>query len=320
MLSIIIFIIMCFNAIYHPKPVLAWVPVIDDIKKAGENIAEEAKNCFSGGCDPVKVAKKGLKSLVSSAVEGASEEVEESVIRAADHIFDNQVDPLLERAGVLSKEIISFGGEEAETRAKNIINYAVKDVVEGFTPWIEEASRIADKFAPEEIEKHLINTSFDRLDKLENKIFKDANLFLDRVAKIVDDVDCFATGTATKVRDDIYRRILIRIETPTRNQIECAKQHNIKIKLWSWGDIFFGTDDIPITQAEDGQVYAFTKCVIEKDISIGTNTEKIIQRYSDLASLAADYRCIERRGAPEYYTREWLEFKTKAELWLEIYD
>ncbi|NQZ62651.1 MAG: hypothetical protein HRT59_11105 [Crocosphaera sp.] len=298
---------------------MAWTPVVDDIKKAGKDVSREAKNCVSGGCDPAQVAKKGLKSMFSAATEGASEEVEESVIRAADHIFDNQVDPLLERAGILSKEVITHAGEEAQVRAENIIDYAVKDVVEGFTPWIQEAARIADQFSPEELEEHLIKTSFDRLDQLENKIFQDANLIMDRVFLLAEDVDCRIEGQRKDIRNDIFERLLSRLERASKNEKECAKENKIRISLFSWESIFQPPDFISITKARNDQLYSLNRCIIEKDIIFETTTEKIIQRYSALAGLAAEYRCIERMGDPEIYTRDWLKYKTKSKIWKELY-
>lgn len=307
------FTILFFTILNYSNAVLAWTPVIDDIKKVGKDVTREAQNCLSGGCDPGEIAKKGLKSGFSAAAEGAAEEVEESIIRSIDHIFDNQVDPLLERVGVLSKEVINQGGAEAEERAKNIINYAVKDIVEGFNPWIQEAARMADRFSPEELEEHLIKTSFDRLDQLEKKLFQDANLVIDRVAvKIdgtVDKVDCAIEGQRRDLRNDIVERLLRLIETPSTKEKVCAEEHDLKITFNPF------SDRTSIRNARNDELYDFNKCIIKKDITFNTKTDKILARYSALAGLAAEYRCIERRGDPDRYTRDWLYFRERAQIW-----
>ena len=301
----------------YSNAVVAWTPIVDDIKKAGGDVSREAQNCISGGCDPGKVAKKGLKSAFSSAAEGASEGVEDSVTRAIDHIFDEQVDPLLERAGILGEELVTHAGDTAEAKAKSIIDYAVKDIVDGFTPWIEEAARVADQFSPEELEEHLIETSFDRLDRLEKKLFKDANLVIDKVSvKIdgtIDKVDCAVEGQRKDLRNDIIERLLAAVRTPSREEKVCAKEHDLKITFNPF------SDRTSIAGARNDELYDFTRCTIQKDITFDKKTDKIIARYSALTGLAAEYRCIERLGDPERYTKDWLYYKEKAQIWKNIY-
>lgn len=274
-----------------------------------KDIAREATSCFGGGCDPDRVIKVAMKSQISNATEGFSDEIQESVIEASDHVFDNQIDPLIERTAVLATKIMREGGAEAELRANNIIENAVEDIVEGFDPWLDEAFRVADEFTPEKIEEHLINTSFARLDALEEKLFSDANKFLSKtvleIGGVIENIDCKTLGQRKDIENFILTKIIadISIAGDLFNRENRFCRREIGVSLFKKYRTF-----------ENGQIYDFRKCILEKDLTIEQKPKIVLSRYADLAGIAGQFACIEARGVPKRFTGDWLEYTKKYDV------
>ncbi|MEM8719473.1 MAG: hypothetical protein AAGE84_09205 [Cyanobacteria bacterium P01_G01_bin.39] len=288
---------------------------IFDKPKIIKDISREASSCMSGGCDPDKMIKMAMKGHISNATEGFTDEVQESIIEASDHIFDKQIDPLIERTAVLATKIIEKGGAEAQLRANNIIEKAVTDIVDSFDPWVtkavglgNEAIRVADEgvelagqFTPEKIKEELITTTFNRLDKLEKSLFTNANNF-------ISEIICAVDGQTGKVEQKIIDNLLASITGLSKEQKQCIKNNEIT------------SETIKLHYLE---LYEIEKCIIENNINLEKKTNTIIRNYKILATNAAKYRCINRIAGGEAekdFIQDWLDYNYKAQVWKKIYN
>lgn len=304
-------IIFCYLTIADVSFGFGGIKVGGTLGKLGEDIKREANSCLSGGCNPGKVIKKGMEDAVSDIVGEASDAVAESIIKAADHVFNKQIDPLLERMNVVVAEQIKRTRGEVENGAKNIINHTVDKIISGFTPWLKEAARVAEMYSPEEIEDHLINTSFDRLEELEAKVFQGADALLSKIEVMIDGtiekIDCTVDG----MKDDLIFTIRDRYTANLfPNPLDSCRRET-------------GTQFKPGPSLTNSDLYNLNKCWFERDIRNAIENNKsidiIIGRYTDLVNLASEIQCIERRGFTKRYVKDWLKYSTKAEMWTKLY-
>ncbi len=290
-----------------------------------EDITREATNCFKGGCDPDRMIKVAMKSHISNATEGLTDEVQESVIEASDHIFDNQIDPLVERTAVLASKIIREGGELAEIKANNIIENAVEDIVEGFDPWVENAislaNSLAKEFTPRQIQERLINTSFDRLNALEERLFADADKLISKTLRqtfeglneLADKTDCKVAGHRLAIENFVLKKLIEDLnpfnDIFNKDNRACRKEIDVSLTK-------------KFRSFETGQLYDYRKCILKRDLSMEQNSDILLSRYADLTEIASEFTCIARSStSKERFIKDWFYYTDKYNVLEElVYD
>ena len=83
-----------------------------------ENLGRETGSCFSGGCDVIWAANRRIDAGISSKVESAVGPIKVAIEQIMQDLFNNNIDPMLDRINTISQERLS--------RIDNIVQTAIK--------------------------------------------------------------------------------------------------------------------------------------------------------------------------------------------------
>jgi hypothetical protein len=264
-----------------------------------------------------------------------SEAVAPVVLRTAQELLQTVLYPLIDKANMVAKEIISHGRVEAEKfvrdsgltgpdaqlvyggsmnktfkRATETMKDTISEFVKQLNPWVqnflhlsERGIGVMEKWTPEEIRKNLIDPFFGRLDILEEKVYFHANAFLTRAGTFYDErlekTDCMLRGNA----DRLYGMIVDRWATHLFPNFfdECRRSLDIAFT--------------PGPMLNLDQIYELQRCYLMKQVQPEKNICNVLNALNSLTALAADFKCVMKEANVEKYTNHWVFFREQYLFW-----
>ena len=214
--------------------------------------------------------------------------------QAMDEFFDEHLYPFANHVEYIAKAFI----KKAETTAKRIIHESIEQVstlVESLfkkaEDWLKQAENIG-KSITALIKENLIQPTLQEIERLETKLFQDANDLIDRFEEVV-------TGQLEKLRLDIQK---FRHFIPAPWD-QCKQQLNIH---WKSG--------LDLSCLE---IYRLMECYELSKINEDSPIDKIYETYAQLQHSAVLMKHL-AKGAPAFqnlFINDWFKYGQLCEFW-----
>jgi len=124
-------------------------------------------------------------------------------------LFDKKIGPLVEKINSLFQNDIDKINQDVnalEEKMENFIRATIKDIADKAKQFVDESV--------EEIKTKIIDRAFDRFDQLEAKTMSDINAILNRVDKMIDNIDCTVMSTERRFEETLNKLIYEPIPNP----------------------------------------------------------------------------------------------------------
>lgn len=187
-------------------------------------------------------------------------------------------------------------------KSKTALSELLDEAFKGLSNLRSEVEVIVDKFLaafnPAQIRAKLIEPIFDRLEKLEDKIFKD-------IDRLIDKIDVIFTGTSEELKNAIQSLIDPGLLIPNPFD-ECRRRQNLE---WTLGTSFTLV-----------QIYRFRECKVLEKLDENTKIQDLVDSYGGLQLNAWKMACVSR-GAPglqKNVMQDWIKYGQLINLWSQF--
>jgi len=212
-----------------------------------------------------------LDDIIGPSVDHASQAIRELM----DDIFEQRIDPLINKINNLINTDIA----EIDENLNRLADKIQTDIQQDIKILFDRANELINHTI-EEIKEQLLDQAFTYMTKLETQTFDDVNKILDRIALLVDKVDCTLISTADNIIDEIKEAMYEFLPNPLEY---CRGQLTSE---WPW---FRWT---PVAEMSILQLYKLQKCRSLEYITENSLIAQVCDAYLDIESYASKSRCI----------------------------
>lgn len=230
--------------------------------------------------------------IVDKATSGMIDHAKQAFRESMDYVFDKKISPLINQLEATADRVMD--------RARDDINAVIDNFKNEMVELVEKAASVAKDLVDhtvEEIKTKIIDNTFDKLNRFEDKLFQDMTTILNKIDAILKEVSCFAQAIVYRVTEDI-KKVLPGWVNPFE---ECRVQLD-KLFPGEWMRVKLVSSFTP------NQLYEYRKCRLVNWLKEDTPLEAVKMAYRDLELLAGDMRCLSvSLGAianEKYYIRE----------------
>ena len=243
---------------------------------------------------------KGSIQKVGSELMGKAEQAFE---QAMDHVFDQDISPLLDKAIAA----IDAGIDKVDKDVNGTINH-IESSIEAI---IQDAAQTANALASNvthDIEE-IIRKATTAMEQVENTFYQDASNLLSQINQIVQEGQCMEASGAKQIQDQLYKLL----KSPYYRVSSCWRNLGYKVSM-------------SLEDLTDIQLYNYQKeCTLLNKITPSTPIEGqggILETYAQGQLYAAEYYCIgETANAPAFQdvlSKEWLWWGVQYNAWKHI--
>ncbi|MHC5932647.1 hypothetical protein [Nostoc sp.] len=250
-----------------------------------------------GGYPLANYAVKGCKQMMGwlfgglvKQFEGAAKEVVRESSKEIADLFDYKLYPLADKLDYIAQERINHAierTEELESKVKADIEHLLNTADEKVKDNLEKIDKIREKAIRETItetnfylenrinqmslavmeaislSQNSIQHSLERIEYLENKLFKDANQIVDKISELID-------GKLELIRNELKKYLVHGLPSPLD---KCRKRLKI---AWKSGGLF-----------SDIELYELSECYELSKLDEKTSIDKVLKIYGQLQQNAA---------------------------------
>ena len=231
-------------------------------------------------------------NIVDGATKGMIDRAKQAFRESMDYLFDNKLQPMIHQLEATADRVLD--------RARDDINAVIDNFKKQMEDLVEKAAQTAKDFVDhtvDEIKNKIIDNTFDKLNKFEDKLFQDMTVVLNKIDEMLKEVSCFAQAIVYRVTDEI-KKALPSIPNPWEDcriiLDDLFKGENMRWKL--------------VSSFTPSQLYAYRKCRLVHYLKEDSPIEAVKMAYRDLELLAGDMRCLSvSLGAiqnEKYYIKE----------------
>ena len=256
------------------------------------------------GCSFIDIECKIKESIqkVGSELIGKAEQAFE---QAMDHVFDQDISPLLDKA----MAAIDAGIDKIDKDVNETINH-IESSIEAI---IQDAAQTANALASNvthDIEE-IIRKATNAMEQVENTFYQDASNLLSQINQIVQKGQCMEASGAKQIQDQLFK--LLKSLNPYYRVSSCWRNLGYKISM-------------SLEDLTDIQLYNYQKeCTLLNKVTPNTPIEGpggILETYAQGQLYAAEYYCIgETANAPAFqdvFSKEWLWWGVQYNAWKHI--
>ena len=262
-------------------------------------LADSAQGCFF--LDIECKIKESIQKVGSELIGKAEQAFEQ----AMDHVFDQDISPLLDKAIAA----IDAGIDKVDKDVNETINH-IESSIEAI---IQDAAQTANALASNvthDIEE-IIRKATTAMEQVENTFYKDASNLLSQINQIVQKGQCMEASGAKQIQDQLYK--LLKSLDPYYRVSSCWRSLGHKISM-------------TLEDLTDIQLYNYQKeCTLLNKVTPNTPIEGpggILETYAQGQLYAAEYYCIgETANAPAFQdvlSKEWLWWGVQYNAWKHI--
>ena len=239
-------------------------------------LADSVQGCFF--LDIECKIKEAIQKVGSELIGKAEQAFEQ----AMDHVFDQDISPLLDKAIAA----IDAGIDKVDKDINETINH-IESAIEAI---IQDAAQTANALASNvthDIEE-IIRKATTAMEQVENTFYQDASNLLSQINQIVQKGQCMEASGAKQIQDALYKLL----KSPYYRVSSCWRSLGYKISM-------------TLEDLTDIQLYNYQKeCMLLNKITPSTPIEGpggILETYAQGQLYAAEYYCIgETANAPAF--------------------
>jgi len=218
-----------------------------------------------------------LDDILGPSMDHASQ----AVRQVLDDLFSQRVVPLVDKINSLIVTDIDTVNADLQKLADKLQDYVRRDIQTFFDD--------ATKFADEEIDQikaKIIDEAFAKMDALESQTFVDLNKLLDKIALIVDKLDCSLISTANAIVDEIKSAMYELFPNP----LEYCR--GVLASEWPW---FKWTS---VAEMSLLQLYKLHACRSLQYVTENSPLVRVCDAWLDVESYASNARCVAASTTP----------------------
>jgi ElaB/YqjD/DUF883 family membrane-anchored ribosome-binding protein len=230
--------------------------------------------------------------IVDGATKGMIDNAKQAFRESMDYLFDNKLQPLIHQLEATADRVLD--------RAKDDINAVIDNFKNQMEDLVKNAANIATEFVDhtlEEIKTKIIDSTFDRLNKFEDKLFQDVTAILNKIDEIMKNVSCYAQAIIIRITDEIKKAlpwVPNPFETCRIKLSEIFEDSSLRYKF--------------ISSFTPSQLYQYRKCNLINHLTGDSPILAVRLSYMDLEFLAGDMRCLSVANGSmnneKYYIKE----------------
>ncbi len=300
------------------------IRAIDYLSEKLEGLVESAGDTVKGVVQNTIESFTKLKNEFKKDVESLIGKLDSSVEKIFDKLNQFRTETILGLRAIVG---------EVNTALEERINQLAKAAAE-----ILVKAKNFISFAADEFKKKLFDPVLDRVEKIGNKLFADANKLVDKIFQKVDllvdkvfdksgdfvqllnelSVEEFQRSL-DKTKADMNINPLLIIFEPNKERLEAKKRRAATLKKCKEDELKLR--DKAISDFSDVEFYQLNRCekLSSERLSLSSSIENIVFAYGDLQLDAAKFRLMARlRGASdleELAARDWLNFGLNLQYW-----
>jgi ElaB/YqjD/DUF883 family membrane-anchored ribosome-binding protein len=231
-------------------------------------------------------------NVVDKATSGMIDHAKQAFRESMDYVFDNKIQPLIHQLEATADRVMDH--------AKDDINAVIDNFKKQMEELVETSAKIATEFVDhtvEEIKTKIIDNTFDKLNKFEDKLFQDMTTILNKIDEILKSVSCYAQAVIYRISDEIKKALPSLI-----NPLEECRAILDKLFPGEWMRFK------QVSSFSYSQLYEYRKCRLIHYLKEDSPIEAVKMAYRDLELLSGDMRCLSvALGAinnEKYYIKE----------------
>lgn len=214
--------------------------------------------------------------LVDKASAKMIDHIRDAFRESMDYLFDHKILPMINQLEASADRVMDHAKDDINA----VIDNFKKDIEDIINTAANKAEELVDHTV-EEIKRGIIDATFDRMERLEDKLFHDITTILNKIDMILKEVSCYAQAIIVRITDEI-KKVLPSVPNPFE---KCRKEldilfpgQNMKWKL--------------LSSFSPNQLYEYRKCSLIGYLNEDSYIKSIQMAYRDVELLAGDMRCL----------------------------
>lgn len=250
--------------------------------------------------------------------QGFTKVARKSFDQIVDELFDQHLYPFANQVEYMANSLLG----ETEEVAKQIIDESIEQVSDLLEDFFKEAKTLLAPFQPTTVLKTLIEPPLREVERLEAKLFQDANDLVNRVReKLLEPTLKEIERLEAKLFQDA-NALLDRFEEVMAGQIEKLKHEILKFRHllpapWDRCKRQLNLHWKSGLDLSDLEIYRLMECYELSRLDENTPIKKIVETYAQLQNSAVLMKHL-ASGAPEFqkiFIKDWFKYGQLCEFW-----